>query len=584
MSSNSDLPSIDGHHDTDEFPLQLIPLGGLDEVGMNCTLLGWRGRFVLVDCGSMFPDRSQPGVEFVIPNLHTIARYYPRLEGVILTHGHEDHIGAVCHLLRAVGTLSIWATRFTLELLRPRLEAEDLRSRATLLTIDAGETIEAIGISIEAIGNTHSIPQTIGLAFRTPIGVVYHTADFRFDESPLDGQPSSAESVERRLGERPLLLLSDSTNVEVRGTTRSDREVSAALAPILADHPGRVFVTLFASNIARIQDVIDLSVRYDRPFVLSGRRIVANCEAARELGLMHWPDSERIAVERLERVDDSRATIVVTGSQGEANSELDRIAADRHKHITLREGDLIVFSSRVIPGNEREIFRLMNAISKRGARVLYERVAPVHGSGHACRGELEALLRTLAPRFFVPMHGEHRFLAEHVRLARSCGVEAAWLARNGDVFGVNSEGLRRLGTVDATPLFVRGNRIETADDALLRERRGLAYNGVLAAHLRIGGSPSKAATEIRLQSSGFLDANDPLLASAKRYLAETLELPAATAPDELESLIVAALRRFFRKAIGVKPVVLAFVDVDDRANAETVERNEEDEGRCTSNS
>lgn len=546
----------------DDYPVQLIPLGGLGEIGMNAMLVGCQGRWVLVDFGAMFPERVDYGVDLFLPNLQTLRLFAPAVEALILTHGHEDHIGGVPYLLKE-WPLPVYGTPFTLRLVEAKVRDAGLPSSSfNGIPLEPGSRMALANMVIRAFGVTHSIPQALGLLFETPVGGIYYSGDFRLDRAPLDGVHFGETQIRALLDEPPSLMLSDSTNAELTGRTRSEETVAAEFDEILRDHPQRVFVSLFSSNIHRMQRILELSEHHGRHVVLSGRRIVENVQLAEQLGFVRYDLRRRIGIEHADTFE-GPLTVLVTGSQGETNSDLYRMSHRRHRHLTVKPTDVVVFSSREIPGNEKSISRLMNQLARMGARVISERQRPVHTSGHARREELADLMRWVNPRSFIPIHGEYRFLQEHARLAEELGITQRLVIENGDVVGVDRhDPPQRIGLVDATPMVVFGKLVGDREMARVDERMALSYCGVICAHVKVQQNRAGIDVITRLYAQGFLSSEHPLLRNAEQYVNE--EVVISDSPleeDELQSVVRLAVRRFFNRMIGKKPNVIPIVEL-----------------------
>src|SRR5262245_1506177 len=414
-----------GAHDPEgasEPAVRVIPMGGLGEIGLNMMLLEAGDDVLAVDCGLMFPDGEEmPGIDYVIPDFSYLLAKRSQLRGVIITHGHEDHIGALPYLLREVD-VPIYGTRIALALVTERLREHGLAERARLVPVEPRRTFDLGGFRVEPIRVTHSIVDGIGYGIDTPVGTLVHTGDFKFDPSPIDDQASDYHRL-AEFGERGVLcLLSDSTNVDRPGTTPSEHEVGRALTDRVRRASGRVIIATFASHVHRIQQVLDLAAAFGRQVALLGRSMETTVRLAVELGYLRVPDGTLVSLEELSALPPYRQVILSTGSQGEPNSALALMAAAEHKHLRVGEGDLVILSARVIPGHERTITRLVNQLLRHGAEVLWEGVAFVHVSGHASRDELKLMLSLVRPQFFVPVHGEYRHLQAHARLAREMGL------------------------------------------------------------------------------------------------------------------------------------------------------------------
>jgi len=445
-----------------EGTLRIIPLGGLGEIGLNLMLIEYCPAgsediaAIAVDCGLMFPEREMLGIDVVIPDFSYL-REKRHLKGVVFTHGHEDHIGALPHLLREFN-VPVYGTPFTLGLLRDKLDEHDLLDDTELREFRPRQAWQVGPFQIEGIHVTHSIIDAVALAITTPLGVVVHTGDFKIDQTPIDGRQSDIARL-AELGEQGvLLLLSDSTNVERSGTTPSERTVTRPLEDLMAHASGKVLVATFASHIHRIRQVVDLSLKQGRAVGVVGKSLINNIKIAREVGHLKIPADTLVDVGKIGDRDPQTVTLLTTGSQGEPLSALSRIATGDHPHVKIRPGDTVILSSRVIPGNERTIARLLDHLCRRGADVYYEAIACVHVSGHASQEELQLMLNLLRPQFFVPIHGELRFLVRHCELARGVGVDptGVFLLEDGQVLEITTKGAHVTASVPAGRVFVDG--------------------------------------------------------------------------------------------------------------------------------
>jgi ribonuclease J len=545
--------------------VRLIPLGGLGEIGLNMMLVESGDDIIAVDCGLLFPDDEMPGVDYVIPDWTYLREQRARFRAVVLTHGHEDHIGALAYLLREFG-VPVYGTPLTLAIARHRLTELGALARADLRPYQPGDMIRVGGLVIEPIRVTHSIADGIGLAIETPAGTVVHTGDFKLDESPVDlAQPDYARF--RALGERGVLALcSDSTNVGRPGRTGSETEVGAALQGRFAEAPGRILVATFASHIHRIQQVLNLAVACSRKVALLGRSMVANVAVASELGYLKVPDGLLVTLEELGALPARRQVILSTGSQGETHSAVSLIAAGEHKDVSVGAGDLVIFSSRVIPGNERVIGRAINALLRRGAEVLWEDVAFVHVSGHASQEDLKHMIALTRPRYFMPVHGEYRHLLQHARLAESAGVprERVFLVEDGLGLELSKSGARVLTGYPAGRIFVDGKGIGDVGQVVLRDRQLLAEAGMVVVALTIDKVSGSVVAGPEIASRGFvyMKESDELMEEIKRAVHEALaarEEPGVIDRELIGAIARSAVRRFISQRFDRKPVVIPLV-------------------------
>jgi len=550
-----------------EGTLRIIPLGGLGEIGLNLMLIEYCPAgsediaAIAVDCGLMFPEREMLGIDVVIPDFSYL-REKRHLKGVVFTHGHEDHIGALPHLLREFN-VPVYGTPFTLGLLRDKLDEHDLLDDTELHEFRPRQSWQVGPFQIEGIHVTHSIIDAVALAITTPLGVVVHTGDFKIDQTPIDGRQSDIARL-AELGEQGvLLLLSDSTNVERPGTTPSERTVTRPLEDLMAHASGKVLVATFASHIHRIRQVVDLSLKQGRAVGVVGKSLINNIEIAREVGHLKIPADTLVDVGKIGDRDPQTVTLLTTGSQGEPLSALSRIATGDHPHVKIRPGDTVILSSRVIPGNERTIARLLDHLCRRGADVYYEAIACVHVSGHASQEELQLMLNLLRPQFFVPIHGELRFLVRHCELARGVGVDptGVFLLEDGQVLEITTKGAHVTASVPAGRVFVDG--LGGVEEEVLRDRRHMAEDGLVVAIVGIAQQTGELLTGPDLLSRGFLAAtNGEGFDAAKEAVRAALgELPRESRTDVgmVKEQVRQVLRRYFRRTLGRRPVVLPFV-------------------------
>ena len=493
--------------------LRVIPLGGLGEVGKNMTVYEFDGQTILVDAGLAFPRDEHLGVDLVLPD-------FGYLEGrevlaVVLTHGHEDHVGALPYLLREVKVGEVWATRLTLAMIGSKLDEHGLQRSTTLREVDPeGPPLDLGPFRLDFVRMAHSVPDAIGIAIETPAGLVFHTGDWKLDHTPVDGLRTDVGKL-AELGNRGVdLLLGDSTNAERPGFTRSERVVGEAFRQIIPQRTGRVLITSFASNIHRMQQAIDVAVETNRKVAVIGRSMKKNLNIARNLDYVRAPDNVLVRPGELDDLEPGRQLILCTGSQGEPLSALTRIAYNDHQSVRVERGDTVIMSARAVPGNELRVHDAINRLVRNGAEVLHEENAPVHVSGHACSEEMRTLLGLIRPKGFMPIHGEFRMLAAHAKLAQESGVPASSIviAENGDVVELSNDGVRITGKVDSGVTFVDGLGVGDISDVALRDRRHLSEDGVLIVVTTLSNG-SSAAPE--LISRGFAE-SDELMTAMRR--------------------------------------------------------------------
>ncbi len=543
--------------------LRLIPLGGLGEIGLNMMLVEYGDSAIAIDCGVMFPDAEMLGVDLVIPDLSYLRERPGLLQAIVCTHGHEDHIGALPFVVREL-PVPTYTTAFAHALLENKLEEHELS--VPLERFRAGDVWRIGSFEIEAVHITHSIVDAVALAIRTPLGTVVHSGDFKFDQTPLDGNPTDLARLAKLGDEGVLALLSDSTNVERPGVTPSERSLTSKLESVFLRAHGRVLVSTFASHLHRIQQVIDISARSGRRVAAVGRGMVTNIAIGEALGYLRVPAGVLADVGEARQIEPDRLTLLTTGSQAEPLSALARIATNDHRQVTIEAGDTVVLSSRIIPGNERAIGDVINHLHRRGAEVLHEGVAELHVSGHASQSELALMLRLTRPRYFVPVHGEYRHLVRHIALASEVGVERehCFLLEDGDVLEIDGAGARRAESVAAGRVFVDGKTVGEVGDVVLRDRRHLSDGGLVVAILAIDQHRGEIVSGPDLITRGFLveDGAQGHLEGAKQFALEAvgaLAPESRTAPAEVKEEVRKALRRYFKKTLARRPVILPFV-------------------------
>jgi ribonuclease J len=542
-------------------PLRVIPLGGLGEIGLNLLVVESGDTAIAVDCGVMFPDEQMLGVDVAIPDLTYLRTLGPRFKAIFLTHGHEDHIGALPYVLGEFD-VPVYGTPLTIGFVRSRLREHELP--ATLAVYER-EPIRVGPFAVEPFAVTHSIPDSVGLVIRTPVGTVVHTGDFKLDQTPLDGRLPDLGRLAELGAEGVLLLMSDSTNVEHAGVTPSERSVGVHLEQIFREAAGRVLVTTFSSHIHRMQQVIDLSARFGRKVGLVGRSLTSHVATARDLGLLGVADATLVDLAILRDLPRDQVTLITAGSQAEAASALVRIAMNAHKQVVLTPGDVVILSSRIIPGNERAISSLVNHLYRRGATVHYGRGAPIHVSGHASQEELKLVLNLVRPRHFVPVHGEYRHLVRHLQLAREVGVPAdgCHLLEDGDVLEIGVDGVERPERVPAGRVFVDGKGVGEVGDVVLRDRRHLSEDGLVLAVLAIAQQSGDIVAGPDLVSRGVLadEASPEVFEGARTMVLDALGAinpESRTDPAEVKEEVRKALRRYFKR-LDRRPVILPFV-------------------------
>jgi ribonuclease J len=545
--------------------VDLTFLGGLGEIGLNSLVLETADTLVLVDAGLMFPEDHMLGIDIVIPDFSYLLERRDKAAALILTHGHEDHIGAVPFLLKEL-PLPVLGTAFTLALLKEKLKEHGLLDEADLREIKPRQTVTLGSLTFEFIGVSHSIVDGVGFAVETPQGVLVHSGDFKVDQTPVIG-PATDLNRFAAWGEKEVLaLMSDSTNAERPGFTLSERQIGLTLEELFQEAAGRIIVAVFASHISRLQQIVRLAAKYGRRVLFNGKSMVVNSRLAKELGYLTVEPDLEITVGDLDRLPPEQTVIVTTGSQGEPLSALARIALESHKHIHIRKGDLVILSSKFIPGNERAITTVINNLCRLGAEVVYEQVADIHVSGHACQEELKLLLNLTRPRYFIPIHGEMRHLIGHAKLARYLGLPESRIlvVTDGDQVRFDAEGGRLQDRVEVGRVFVDGKGVGDVSRIVLRDRRHLSSDGLVIATVAVDAVARKMVTEPDLVTRGFVleEEQGHLLAQARKVF-EEIVAKSLTEPTqdwlEIQAQVGKALRKLFFKALERRPMILPLI-------------------------
>jgi len=545
-------------------PVQIVPLGGLGEFGMNLMVYRYGEDCLIVDAGMMFPGAEHLGVDVVVPNMEFLDDA-GTIHAVLLTHGHEDHIGALPFLL-ARRDVPVYGSPYTLGLVRGRLAQHDLDVAPRLLPLPApGVPLKLGPFTVTTLPVSHSIPQSAMLVIETPVGRIVHTADFKLDPFPLSGPGTDLGRLARLGEEGVLLLLSDSTNAELPGITAGERSVGPALERAITGVRGRVLVTTFSSNIHRLQQVIDAAVLHGRKVAIVGSSMEFHTDVALSLGLLRIPTGVLVGADTAMNLAGERALFLVTGSQGEPTSALARIAVDKHRDVVISEGDLILHSARAIPGNDRTIGRMFNHLLRRGAKVVTSSDAPIHVSGHPRGDELALLIHLLRPKFLLPIHGEYRQLSAHAAIGRRCGLpdDHVILADSGDLLALTEDALQRVDRVPVGQVFIDG-ALDRVDFTTLRDRRQIAGDGIVIAVVAMHRDSRSVSGLAEITSRGFVsDATDEeLLREAKDVVALSLtETSREERTDEglLKAKIQAGLRRFLRKRTQKRPLIIPVI-------------------------
>lgn len=545
--------------------LRMIPLGGLGEIGLNMMAMEYGDTIIVIDCGLMFPEDYMLGIDLVIPDITYLLRNRDKVKAFIITHGHEDHTGALPFVLRQIDA-PIYGTALTLGLIEEKLEEHGLARSTVLETVRPRDRVSIGPFDIEFIRVSHSIVDGCGLAIKTPVGTVVHTGDFKMDQTPVDGEVMDYARFSEYGEAGVLLFMSDSTNVEKEGYTLSEREIGRNLEDVFRRCEGRIIVAAFSSNIHRIQQVMDAAEKFGRKVVLNGRSMVANSRIARALGYLKAPDGLIVDFRDLDSLPHQRVVLLTTGSQGEPMSALTRMALDNHKQIKVTKGDTVILSSKFIPGNEKAISTMMNHLYRRGADVIYEKVSEIHVSGHASREELKIMLNIVKPRYFIPVHGEYRHLVLHGRLATTVGIpeENIFVAEDGEVIEFTKDGAQRAGRVEHGRVFVDGKGVGDVGEMVLKDRSHLSEGGMVLAIVAINNSTGEIVYGPEIITRGLVleEGSSGLIDQARNIVVETLgsvNAEVKTEQLEINEEVRRALRRFFNKTLERRPVILPVI-------------------------
>lgn len=545
--------------------LKIIPLGGLGAIGKNMMVLEYGDAMVIVDTGLMFPDDEMLGIDLVLPDFTYVLDNRDKALGIILTHGHEDHVGALPYLLKQLN-VPVYGTRLTLGLVNAKLGEHGLQGKVTLQEVSPNKDLTLGPFRVEFLEVCHSIPDGVGLGIHTPVGTVIHTGDFKLDQTPIDCRATAMQRFAELGREGVLLLLADSTNADMPGFTKPERSVGESLETIFALAPGRIIVASFASHIHRIQQVIDAAARHGRSVAVIGRSMVKNVNIAANLGYLTVPDGLLVRPHDIGLLPADRVVILSTGSQGEPLSALARMASQEHPLVEITKGDTVVISARPVPGNETSVYRTIDRLFAAGARVIYESSAGVHVSGHAAAEELKVMLNLVRPRFFMPIHGEHRHLYFHAELARAVGMDDdnIFLLENGDVLELTSQEAAVTGQVQAGMILVDGFAMGDLSDLVLRDRQHLSTDGLVMVVVARSAQDGQVVGEPEVVFRGFAHSGDldRLTEEAKRVVMQTLdagEMRRVGDPTLLKNHVHDALQKYLRKEAGRRPMVLPVI-------------------------
>jgi len=546
--------------------LWAIPLGGLGEFGMNMLALRCGDEIIVIDAGMMFPEAELLGVDIVIPDIAYLKQHRAMVKAIVLTHGHEDHIGSVPYILRDLN-VPIYGTRFTLALVSKRLEERGLLESAVLKEVSAGATVKLGPFEIEFIHVTHSTIDCVALAIRTPVGVVIHTGDYKMDSTPPDHQPFDLHAFARYGQQGVLALFSDSTNVERPGYTPSERAVATRLEELFRSAPRKVLISCFASSIHRIQIVLDLAAETGRKVGFVGRSMVDNVEIAHGLGLLRIPDGLVVRPQDLRSFDQKKLVILISGSQAEPMSSMSRISVNNHRLVSVDENDTVILSARIIPGNDRAIFRMLDHMFRRRALVYYDNSAGlIHVSGHASQEEQKLMLQLVKPKYFIPLHGEYRQLFRHAALAHSLGVvsEEILLTEDGQPIEFTANGAFRREPLPAGRVCVDSGSLEEIEEIVIRDRRHLSEDGVVVPIVAIDKHNGRLGSQPEIVTRGFLPSDDDqgLIAGARDIVLKTIQNSNAEEKSDwtvMKEKIRVDLKRYLNKQTSKRPLILPVI-------------------------
>jgi ribonuclease J len=545
--------------------LTVVPLGGLGEFGMNMMALRFGEDILVIDAGMMFPESELLGVDLVIPDITFLKQHREQVRAIVLTHGHEDHIGALPYILRDLN-VPVYGTRFTLALVKKRLEEAGLLQSTTLREVLPGRKVEIGPYEVEFISVTHSTIDCVALAVRTPVGVIIHTGDFKIDQTPVGGEPFDLHAFARYGNEGVLALFSDSTNVERPGFTPSERAIVPRIEELCRSAPRRVILSCFASSIHRIQQVIDIASRVGRKVAFVGRSMVDNVEIAHSLECLRIPDGMVVRPQDIRGFDPKRIVILASGSQAEPMSSLSRIAVDNHRFVSVDENDSVILSARIIPGNEKAIFRMLDHMFRRRALVYYDNSAgTIHVSGHASQEEQKLLLRLVKPKYFIPVHGEYRHLFRHAALAHQLGCVSGeiLLLEDGKVIEFTEDGAHRRDPVTAGRVCVDSGSLEEIEEVVIRDRKHLSEDGVVVSIIAIDKHTGKMESVPEIVTRGLMSDNgQELIAGARAVIINTVEQSNAEEKSDwgvIKEKIRVDLKRYINKHTSKRPLILPVI-------------------------
>ncbi len=545
--------------------LKVIPLGGLSEIGKNMMVLEYENDIIIIDAGLMFPEEEMLGIDLVIPDLGYVVERKDKVRGIIITHGHEDHIGALPYVLPQLNNVPVYATKLTNGLIRVKLKERKTREGVNLKILSYGQEITLGRFKVELFPVCHSIPDAAGIIIRTPEGIIVHSGDFKIDHTPVSGKPTDLSRLAQLGAQGVLLLLSDSTYAELPGYTPSEKIVGESLENVIANAPGRVIVTTFSSLISRVQQVINAAVKYQRRVFIVGRSMTDTVNISLELGYLKAPDGLIGRIEDVRGLPPNKIVMVTTGSQGEPTSALVRMANRDHRHVHIQRDDTIVLSATPVPGNESLVNRTVDSLFKQGARVMYDKIGQVHVHGHGSQEELKLILSLVKPKFFVPIHGEYRHLSLHARLAESVGIPASniFILEDGDVLELSSNSARVNGKVGTGHVYVDGLSVGDIGGVVLRTRRMLSRDGIVVVIIAVNRQTGKLVNRPDIVTRGFIDTREfgDMIEESRELLVKTLDHSGGRVAEWsfINNKVRDTLEKFYYDRTKRRPMILPFM-------------------------
>jgi ribonuclease J len=545
--------------------LKVIPLGGLGEIGKNMMVLEYENDIIIIDAGLMFPEEEMLGIDLVIPDLGYVVERKDKVRGIIITHGHEDHIGALPYVLPQLNNVPIYATKLTNGLIRVKLKERKTREGVNLKILSYGQEITLGRFKVELFPVCHSIPDAAGIIIRTPEGIIVHSGDFKIDHTPVSGKPTDLSRLAQLGAQGVLLLLSDSTYAELPGYTPSEKIVGESLENVIANAPGRVIVTTFSSLISRVQQVIDAAVKHQRRVFIVGRSMTDTVNISLELGYLKAPAGLIGRIDEVKGLPPEKIVLVTTGSQGEPTSALVRMANRDHRHVHIQRGDTIVLSATPVPGNESLVNRTVDSLFKQGARVMYDKIGQVHVHGHGSQEELKLILSLVKPRFFIPIHGEYRHLSLHARLAESVGIPASniFVLEDGDVLELSNNSARVNGKVVTGHVYVDGLSVGDIGGVVLRTRRMLSRDGIVVVIIAVNRQTGKLVNRPDIVTRGFIDTREfgNMIEESRELLVKTLDHSGGRVAEWsfINNKVRDTLEKFYYDRTKRRPMILPFM-------------------------